>query len=149
MASEFIAYCGLYCGACSFRVAFEDNDRNHIEHMPMYYNYLKNKPLEFCPGCRLENKCGECTIRDCAIEKKVEYCSQCNDFPCDKLKKFSNDGKPHHGEAISNLNMLKEIGEKKWLDLMKEKWTCSKCGSKYSWYYKKCTKCDADDDGLY
>jgi len=141
MASEFIAYCGLYCGACSFRVAFEENNRKHIARMPAYYDRLKNEPLEFCPGCRLENKCGECDIRDCAINKKIEYCSQCNDFPCDKLIRFNSDGKPHHEESINNLKLLKEIGEDKWLDLMKEKWTC-RCGSKYSWYNKECSKCD-------
>jgi len=141
MASEFIAYCGLYCGACSFRVAFEDNNREHITHMPTYYDHFKNEPLEFCPGCRLENKCGECAIRDCAMNKEIEYCSQCNDFPCDRSIRFNSDGKPHHEESISNLNLLKEIGKEKWLDLMRERWTC-KCGSRYSWYYKECPKCN-------
>ena len=141
MASELIAYCGLYCGACSFRVAFEENNREHIMHMPTYYDRFKNIALEFCPGCRLENKCGECDIRDCAVNKGYEYCSQCNDFPCDKSISFNSDRKPHHAETINNLNLLKETGEEKWLDLMREKWTC-KCGSKHSWYYKECAKCD-------
>ncbi len=141
MASELIAYCGLYCGACSFRVAFEENNRDHVTHMPTYYDLLKNDPLEFCPGCRLENKCGECAIRDCAMNKGIEYCSQCNDFPCSKSIRFNSDGKPHHGESISNLNLLREIGEEKWLDIMRERWTC-KCGARYSWYYKECTKCN-------
>ena len=141
MVSELIAYCGLYCGACSFKIAYEENDRVHITRMPKYYDHLKNNPLEFCPGCRLENKCGDCTIRDCGIDKETEYCSLCNNFPCDKLHRFNSDGKPHHEESISNLKLLKEIGEKKWLELMREKWTC-KCGSGYSWYYVKCAKCD-------
>jgi len=137
MASELIAYCGLYCGACSFRLAAQENDRNHIEKMPSYYDKLKDQPLEHCPGCRLENKCGECKIRDCAINQHYNHCDECSDFPCDKITNFNNDGRPHHSEVLSYLKLLKEIGEKNWLEYMKKKWSC-KCGTKISWYYKSC-----------
>jgi hypothetical protein len=140
MPNELIAYCGLYCGACSFKVAFEENNKRHVKQMPSQYEHLNSKPLEFCPGCRLENQCGDCDIRDCARSKELEYCSVCYEFPCKKLIKFNNDGKPHHADSISNLNSLKEIGETKWLELQKEEWTC-KCGTRYSWYLKECVKC--------
>lgn len=142
MPSELIAYCGLYCGACSFRLAAQENDRKHIEKMPSYYDNLKNNPLEYCPGCRLENKCGECKIRDCAIGNNLDHCGKCPDFPCDKITKFNNDGKPHHSESLSNLILLNEIGEVDWLEYMSKKWTC-KCGTKFSWYYKICN-CSVD-----
>ncbi len=142
MASELIAYCGLYCGACSFKVAFEEKNKEHVTSMPSYYDRLKDEPVEFCPGCRLENICGECAMRDCAISKEIEHCGQCGDFPCDKVSSFNNDGKPHHGEAINNLNLLRELGEEKWLEHMKDKWTC-KCGTRFSWYYQKCPRCEA------
>jgi hypothetical protein len=137
VSKELIAYCGLYCGACSFKLAYDKNDREHINHMPAKYEKFRNKPLEFCPGCRLENKCGDCAIRDCAISKNLSNCSQCNEFPCKEINRFNNDGIPHHGEAIENLKFLKEIGEEKWLEFMNNKWTCD-CGSKMSWYYKSC-----------
>ena len=137
MTSELIAYCGLFCGACSFRLAAEENNRKHIANIPSHYDYLKNKPAEYCPGCRLENRCGECIIRDCAIDNKLDYCSQCIRFPCDKITKFNNDGKPHHSEVLSNLKLLIEIGENNWLEYMTKKWSC-KCGAKFSWYYKIC-----------
>ena len=138
MASELIAYCGLYCGACSFRLAAQENDRNHIEQMPSYYNKLKNQPLEYCPGCRLENKCGECQIRDCAINTRHSHCDECRDFPCEKIVEFNNDGRPHHGEVLNNLKLLKEMGEENWLEHMNKKWTCT-CGAKISWYHKSCS----------
>jgi len=109
--------------------------------MPTHYDRFKNETLEFCPGCRLENKCGECHIRDCAINRGLAYCGECIDFPCNLIINFSSDGKPHHEESISNLNLLNNVGEDKWLDIMRNKWTC-KCGSKYSWYHKKCVKCN-------
>ncbi len=41
MSHELIAYCGLYCGACSFKVAFEEQNREHLMRMPAKYEYLK------------------------------------------------------------------------------------------------------------
>jgi len=140
MSNELIAYCGLYYGACSFKVAFDENDKAHLMSMPAYYDPFKNKPLNFCPGCRLENQCDPCAIRDCNRDKKIEYCSLCDDFPCEKLKNFNNDGKPHHVESIANLHLLNKIGPEKWLELQKEKWTCQ-CKARYSWYLRECKKC--------
>lgn len=141
MPNDLIAYCGLYCGACSFKVAFEENNREHLTCMPSKYDYLKGTPLEACPGCRLENRCGECVIRDCTIEKSLEHCGLCESFPCEKIKKFNNDGVPHHAESIKNLIQLAEIGKEKWLTQQREQNTCS-CGKRYSWYVRECPNCD-------
>ena len=140
MSKELIAYCGLYCGACSLKVAYESNNNEHVIRMPPQYDHLKNTPVVFCPGCRLDNQCGDCDMRDCAISRDIDYCSLCGDFPCEKLVRFNSDGKPHHTEAISNLSSLREIGEAKWLELQHEKWSC-KCGTKYSWYMHECEEC--------
>jgi len=140
MSNELIAFCGLYCGACSFKVAFDENDREHIARMPDAYSKYKDGPLEFCPGCRLDNQHGTCGIRDCAQEKKVAYCSQCNEFPCEKLIAFANDGIPHHAKAIENLHALKQMGAKAWLESQRIEWSCD-CGTKFSWYLKRCKNC--------
>lgn len=137
MASELIAYCGLYCGACSFRLAAEENDRDHLRAMPVAYDHLKEEPLERCLGCRLEAQCGPCTIRDCARNRELDYCSQCRQYPCEKLTAFAHDGKPHHGEVLSNLTLLQQVGETSWLEQMNKKWTC-RCGVRKSWYYSRC-----------
>ena len=138
MASPLVAFCGLYCGACSFKLAADENDIMHVAAMPQCYDQYKSEIPEKCPGCRLENKCGQCAIRDCAIDKRIDYCSHCSDFPCEKINNFNNDGKPHHGESISNLHLLQEMNENKWIEEMKKKWTC-KCGKKRSWYYSPCS----------
>ena len=62
MSDELIAYCGLYCGACSFKVGYEENSEKHVIRMPSMYDQFKGQPLVFCPGCRLENQCGDCAI---------------------------------------------------------------------------------------
>ena len=140
MASPLIAYCGLYCGACSFQVTYETKDKNHLQSMPSIYDKYKNNELENCPGCRLENKCGECKIRDCAIMNKIDYCVQCKQYPCEIITAFGHDNKPHHNEIFNNFKRLKELGEEEWLKMMKKESTCQICNARYSWYYKKC-KC--------
>lgn len=148
MASNLLAYCGLYCGACSFKVAYEENRREHLQQMPARYDKLKDMVLEDCPGCRLENQCGNCAMRDCAREKELDHCAQCDEFPCDHVTQFNNDGAPHHGEVIENLKQLRELGEEQWLEAQKKKWTCE-CGSPYSWYLRACLRCGrAREEGL-
>jgi hypothetical protein len=139
MASELVAYCGLYCGACSFKLAAEEQNRLHLICMPAAYDHLKQAPLDPCPGCRLENTCGPCAIRDCARTKGIDVCRQCAEFPCARLQSFAADGKPHHAEVIKNLELLEAKGETAWLKYMNCKWTCSQCGVRRSWYYKSCT----------
>ena len=138
MASPLIAYCGLYCGACSFQTAYETSNKKHIENLPSIYDKYKTMELENCPGCRLENKCGECKIRDCAIEKKIDYCLQCPEYPCVLINSFVNDGKPHHKEVVNNFKLLKELGEENWLKEMKKKNECPNCKTRYSWYFSEC-----------
>ena len=41
-----LAYCGLYCQACGFKVAYEEQDRNHLRAMPAKYDRYKEDPLE-------------------------------------------------------------------------------------------------------
>jgi hypothetical protein len=141
MTRELIAYCGLYCGACSFKVAFEENDPEHVLRMPTRYDSYKSDPFDRpCPGCKQENLCGRCGIRDCAVEKQLDHCGSCNEFPCDKVKDFNNDGVPHHGATIANLLLLQDVGEERWLEIQQEQWTCS-CGRRFSWYHDGCPTC--------
>ena len=122
-----LAYCGLYCGACSFRLAAQEKNRRHLKSMPAKYDQYKDAPLDepdVCPGCRLEHKCGECAIRDCAVERSLTHCGRCDDFPCYKVNEFNDDGIPHHGESIKNLKELKIMDQQSWLEQQEKLWTC-------------------------
>ena len=62
--------CGLCCSSCEF------------------------KETEGCRGCIETNGHpfhGECRLAQCSIEKKIRYCGECKDFPCELLKAFSFD----------------------------------------------------------
>lgn len=135
-----LACCGLYCGACSFKVAFDTNDRAHLRGMPAKYREYEDAPLQFCPGCRLDNQCGACGIRDCVLKQGLLHCGECPEFPCNRIQTFNDDGIPHHAEAIPNLKRLEEIGAERWLAEQAARWQCG-CGGRRSWYLPACPGC--------
>jgi len=51
----------------------------------------------------------------CAKKKGIQYCFQCEDFPCTEVNKFASDGTPHHKRTIENSKRMKEIGVKAWI----------------------------------
>lgn len=59
--AELMGKCGFYCGSCP--------------------TYMEGK----CTGCLLQHKKGDCFTRDCVIEKSLNFCGECKDFPCDTI----------------------------------------------------------------
>jgi hypothetical protein len=71
--SNLLGPCGVYCGYC--------------------LAYKK----KLCSGCRYEadkqtqrGKTEWCTLLNCAKERQMKECSDCDDFPC---KEYDPDGK--------------------------------------------------------
>ena len=122
---SLIAYCGLYCGACSFRVAAQENDRRHLRAMPARYAQYQDAPMDICPGCRHETGDAGCAIRNCARKLGLQHCGACLDFPCARIREFNGDGTPHHAAAIENLKRLKEVGAEAWVEEQKRRLTCT------------------------
>ena len=135
-----LAYCGLYCGACSFRVAHEENDRRHLADIPAKYNYLKEQELSLCPGCRADVDNDGCAIKNCASGRGFAHCGECADYPCAEITRFAGDGIPHHAEIVDNLEALKRVGAEAWLADQASRWQCS-CGARLSWYARICPTC--------
>lgn len=61
MDENLFGKCGFYCGACP--------------------TYIKGG----CHGCEKEHTMGDCFTRDCAKEKKLNFCGECESFPCDTI----------------------------------------------------------------
>lgn len=127
-----LAPCGLHCGKC---FAFTDGDiadyskqlqkslgsfdvyaARFVELLdePMFLKYPDFKDFlallssGSCKGCRGE-QCKlfkSCNVRACSEAKKVDYCFQCDEFPCNKTG-FDN----HLYKRHVNINeRMKEIG---------------------------------------
>lgn len=134
---SLLACCGLYCGACSFRVAALEQNRRHLAALPAKYDQLKDQPLEECRGCRIDDFCGDCAIKRCAQARGVDHCGDCGEFPCERSEKFSSDGVPHHAATIANIGRIRQIGPQRWLAESAAAHTC-RCGQRLSWYVKDC-----------
>ena len=149
---SLIAYCGLYCGACSFKLTYEERQREHLNAMltvlqnthAEWCDEQRNEPIEefLCYGCRDERSTDKdgCSIYRCVKNKGLAHCGVCDEFPCAEIVSTDNDTQPHHTGIIENLKMLRELGEKQWLRIQEQRWTCE-CEAKRSWYLTTCLNC--------
>jgi len=139
--------CGLYCGICTMYRAYHDKNLSLWQETPK--NFRKQIGLEevdfkdvACGGCRssiLFKYCAECSLRDCASEKGVEWCYECEDFPCQMLSDWQSRWRM---PTIENLREIQKLGLENWLEQMEKKWVCPKCGTKLHWFsFGICPKC--------
>ena len=96
-----IPACGVFCGGC-----------------PMY-----TKEISPCKGAELNrSRCERCkTFHLCCLEKGINHCFQCSDFPCTKLKKFTKRWLKYGQNFIENQKLLKDVGEVDFLKYYNEK----------------------------
>lgn len=133
---DLLAYCGLYCGLCSSRVASEEGDWKHLEHpIPASYKRGRTDLADYaCGGCKGPNLCDPCAIKICASGKELDSCAACADFPCRLLDQFENDGTPHHRLGVENLREIRERGIEAWFGNLTPALRCH-CGKRQSWYH--------------
>ncbi len=142
------AYCGLYCGACEIINAETKEDKERVAKM-----WGSTIDQVFCKGCKTDKlfiHCGNCKIRDCAIQKRVEFCFECASYPCSIYKEGKKVIKqlPHLKATIVNQKYIKENGVEQWLDDQEAKWSCPHCGAGFAWYTQQCKKCSENLQGI-
>ncbi len=91
---DTVAFCGL---VCSLDSCFEN-----------------------CDGCKLGSGCGEkeCIHRKCCIERQIDGCWECDDFPCNKG--FFFDDEKSKGQFIGCIKYIKKFGLQKLVDRIRE-----------------------------
>lgn len=137
---KLAAVCGLYCEACSWFIATtEDPERLKRLAAQLHFSEEESK----CYGCRSGKRlpyCEKCKMSSCAAERGINFCSECEEYPCDDLKRFQS-AMPHRIELWVNLEQIKSIGYKQWLREIRETYTCLQCQTLNSTYDLKCRKC--------
>ena len=124
MANEWIAACGLDCGSCDIRrIPFDEKAADGCAKWFRDMGWLKPEEdtaeiIErgmYCKGCKGDrsvhwsvnaNGSVSCSILACCVDqKKIEFCSQCEEFPCGRLIEWSkeNDG---YAAAFSRLQAM-------------------------------------------
>jgi len=96
--------CGLNCGLC-----------------PRYYTDGSSR----CPGCGGEGfsevYCG-CSILPCCERKGIEFCFECDEFPCKKYDKADEyDSFITHKNQLKDLKKAKQIGIEAYITELNEK----------------------------
>ena len=145
---KVVGICGLYCGACPIYLASRENDKEELRKI----SESRGIPLEevYCDGClsnRLFEACINCRhgFRRCAAEKKITWCFECPDFPCQRLELFKDihivNGISHHESVIKDLRYMKEWGIKRFVKEQEQKTRCPQCGKRLYWYLKECPMC--------
>jgi hypothetical protein len=106
MMREIIGCCGIVCSNCDIYKATK-NDNNDLRdiifkreieggHGDRFQKLFgREYALEdiHCNGCPIENKRSfwyikNCQMRACALEKNLENCAYCTEYPCEKLQAF-------------------------------------------------------------
>ena len=132
---ELIAPCGMDCALC-VSYQFGKNDLNRQGFGKAY-----------CAGCRPRGK--NCTFlkKQCSRlgEGRVEFCFECEDFPCKRLTALDKRYRSkYHMSMIENLKDIKALGMEKFLEVEAEKWRCPKCGGVICCHNGLCLNCDLD-----
>jgi len=98
------AACGLNCGLC-----------------PRYYTQGSSR----CPGCAGEGFSEvhpACGILSCCQRKGIEYCFECDEFPCSKYKDVdTSDSFITHRNQFIDMEKAKRIGMKAYETELNEK----------------------------
>ena len=134
------APCGLYCGVCGIYVATRDGNDKFKEKLAPVYG---SKPEDLvCDGClseRVFGYCQSCPIKSCCIDKKIEGCHKCSDFPCKFIDNFPIPvGKK---VILRSIPRWREVGTGQWMAEEDKRYTCPHCGYPQIRGAKKCRQC--------
>lgn len=149
MDKTLIGACGIYCRACDHYFANTEDGGHLLEDAK-----IKKRVAEHpCKGCKAEEEdkiciyCVGCDVRLCSLDKGVDICTECEQYPCGKLTRFQT-GLAHHMEASKAQSDNRELNVQEWALLAEKRWTCPSCGKKYSYYEQICQNCGVPVDGL-
>lgn len=123
-----VAYCGLHCGLCAHRnripqQAHQLQKSLHEEGMDNWYKYTEMKDTfptfwqllqnltELDCTCRTGGGPPDCEIRQCAKQKNIDICTQCEEYPCKLIQNLAE----HYPTIIQDGRRLQKIGLKKWV----------------------------------
>jgi predicted RNA-binding Zn-ribbon protein involved in translation (DUF1610 family) len=136
------AVCGLFCPSCTIFIGTRE-DPQRLEMLAQMSN-LTVEDMR-CYGCHAEKRlisCEMCKMVQCATEKGIDFCIECEEYPCEDLKKFQTEY-PHRIELWQSQERIKEVGYEKWFEEMIAHYSCPQCGTINSAYDIACRQCGA------
>lgn len=118
---DLVAPCGIDCGICELYTCKDNPD---LMNAMIERGIPKDKIP--CAGCRgVDGNCPviaeKCKTFTCVAEKEVEYCHECDEFPCNKLQPSADRSNilPHNMKVF-NLCKIANLGVEKFVDQSSE-----------------------------
>jgi hypothetical protein len=124
---KMTAPCGLDCFNCHFFLAHEDQGAmNTVEKLSKKHNIPVDVML--CKGCREHNgqiplqkhvfdEEHRCAAYECSKEKGVQFCGDCDQFPCDNLHPYADMATElPHNIKVFNLCLINKMGLENWAE---------------------------------
>jgi hypothetical protein len=145
---RFAAACGLFCPGCSLYIGTQE-DPARLELMAVQFN-LPVEQLQ-CDGCRAERRgfyCQQCKMISCTKDKGIEFCIECDEYPCAELEAFQAE-MPHRINLWDDLARIKDVGYEAWFQEMVDRYACPECGVINSAYDLACRKCGCEPGNEY
>jgi Protein of unknown function (DUF3795) len=92
------AVCGLFCPACTLFIGTAENEPQRLKAVADVYGTTSD--VWECNGCCSEKRryfCkNECKMVECAAEKGIDFCVECDRYPCDELLLSSRPVESQH-----------------------------------------------------
>jgi hypothetical protein len=143
------AVCGLFCPACSLYIGTTE-DPERLKAIADRFQ----QPVEACKcyGCRSEKRsfyCENlCHMYSCAAKRGLDFCGECEEYPCEELNKFQAE-RPHRLELWESLKRINEAGYLQWFEEEKIHYACPDCGTINSAYDMTCRSCGREPSCRY
>ena len=115
------APCGKDCFNCPLCIAEENREnreaffkRNNIPEDKFQCKGCRPNN-GYCPGLEILGIDPNCRMYACIQEKKVNFCYECDEFPCERLQPVADRAeRVPHALKIYNLCMIQKMGVEAW-----------------------------------
>jgi hypothetical protein len=131
---SLVTVCGLYCGKCAIYDGSIGDTAKKLSELLKSHG-LTRETMAMIPGvdwyddfenglnwCQETVKCGGCRSdmrfnpmcelhKCCVQEKGLDFCFECDQFPCDTVRTFEQQFFP----CIDTLQKIKEVGVAEWV----------------------------------
>ncbi|EFK11999.1 conserved hypothetical protein [delta proteobacterium NaphS2] len=111
--------CGLPCFHCAAYLARENPEI--LERLVSALGVSPDKAT--CKGCRpqngkipLVNPKRTCEILLCTNKKEIDFCHECDDFPCERFQPYADQAHFPHNTKMYQLCMMKKLGFEAWAE---------------------------------
>lgn len=143
------AVCGLFCPSCPVFIGSRE-DKARLEKLAGHFR-CSVEDLK-CEGCRsgkvCKYSCGNCTLTKCAADKGLDFCGECQHYPCDGLRAFQSS-MPNRLELWDSQQRIKDVGWEQWYAEMVEHYSCQTCGTLNSVSDRSCRECGTSPSCAY